>query len=315
MSLNEEDVRQALIEKAKKFWSKKSIETLAIEKVEHDVCYHYVLESFNESREAKEGSEPLSKDAQSRHDQNMSVAASIGLKPGYQVEPNPWNLAVFPDEDFVDHKKVCEFPGSSQVVQCGNCKGNGKVRCSRCSGSGWVSCTWCRGKGARERAGRMDRCSPCNGKGSQSCNTCRQTGKVTCNRCKGHCYLRFFTKLKAKYTLQRSDHYTECEMLGNKITKVTGTVKFSDCQPKLESIEECPSEELKQTSVELLKQHSEQLSLETQSSRHVKQRHYIELIPIANGTFRIGQKSKEFVVYGNECNCHVPKKPSRCSIL
>lgn len=46
MSLTEEDVRQALIEKAKKFWSKKAIETLAIEKVEHDVCYHVSYPAF-----------------------------------------------------------------------------------------------------------------------------------------------------------------------------------------------------------------------------------------------------------------------------
>ncbi|KAI1726149.1 protein SSUH2 like protein [Ditylenchus destructor] len=238
MSLTEEDVRQALIEKAKKFWSKKAIETLAIEKVEHDVCYHYVLESFIESREAKEGSEPLSTDAQSRHEQNIKKYVNF-------PDRAKWSNAVI--------ARVMEWYAVLDVLAAA-------------------------GINVRFAAAKAQESST--------------TG-----------------------TVQRSDYHTECEILGNKITKVTGTVKFSDCQLKLESLQECPSEELKQTSVELLKQHSDQLSVETQTSRHVKQRHTIELIPIAKGTFRIGQKSKEFVVYGNECNCHVPKKPSRCSIL
>uniref|UniRef100_A0A915EV31 Protein SSUH2 homolog n=1 Tax=Ditylenchus dipsaci TaxID=166011 RepID=A0A915EV31_9BILA len=312
--IDEEAVRQAVLTKAKKFWSKKQVDKMVLTNFEPDDCNHYMMESFREARKTKEKSEPFGSSAEQRHQENMN---SLSTLPPGQVPPTLWSIIVEPDQDFIQQKKVSEMPGSSRVRECGKCRGCGKVRCDRCNATGFEKCSPCGGKGWRDLAGRKgDQCISCRGTGKKDCSSCRRTGKKTCGTCSGKGSMRDFTLLKVFFDTKRSDYYTDHDGVpAQKLEQVNGTVRFSDCRAIIVPFEDHPCTEINEASQIFWREHNapdESLPL---PFRLLKHRHFIEIIPIVKGKIKLGEKIYDFSVIGNEHVCDIVKKPSRCSLL
>jgi hypothetical protein len=102
--INEADLRNALLVEAKrrKVWGAKTINKMVFENIEHSCCYHYILESFTETRSTAEGTEAYTI-GQYVENHGDPLALQIGASTSgssSMYHTNPWDYEVLPDEDF-----------------------------------------------------------------------------------------------------------------------------------------------------------------------------------------------------------------------
>uniref|UniRef100_A0A914YYX3 Protein SSUH2 homolog n=1 Tax=Panagrolaimus superbus TaxID=310955 RepID=A0A914YYX3_9BILA len=151
--INETDLRNALLVEAKrrKCFGTKAINKMIFENVEHSCCYHYVLESFTETRSTADGSEAYTI-GQYVENHGDPLALQIGASTSGNsslYNTNPWDYDVPPDEDFKVSTKVFELPGSTRLNGCTLCNADGVTHCFHCRGYGNDKCSYCRGTGMK----------------------------------------------------------------------------------------------------------------------------------------------------------------------
>lgn len=178
-SISEDEIRKSLLVEAKrrKCWNARKIEKMQFDDITHYCCFHYVLESFTETRstaDAIETSTSHSLVRTSKTNENIGHLANstttdadgIGSESGMTARAgteiasvkavfstdfgqNPWDFDVQPDDDFVNQIKVLEMPNSHRSTTCHSCKGDSLIHCFHCRGFGTDKCTYCRGTGMK----------------------------------------------------------------------------------------------------------------------------------------------------------------------
>uniref|UniRef100_A0A0N5AR55 Protein SSUH2 homolog n=1 Tax=Syphacia muris TaxID=451379 RepID=A0A0N5AR55_9BILA len=140
--ITEEEVREALRHESKrhKYWNSKTVNKMEIDNIETTACYHYVLESFTESRSTAKATEGVPSGQFLEYRDN----------PGNSnLNINPWEYEFEPDEEFVERTKIITMPGTSELQTCGTCNGQGLIHCFYCRGYGTDKCGYCRGTGMK----------------------------------------------------------------------------------------------------------------------------------------------------------------------
>uniref|UniRef100_A0A915NT75 Protein SSUH2-like protein n=1 Tax=Meloidogyne floridensis TaxID=298350 RepID=A0A915NT75_9BILA len=171
--INEDEIRKSLLVEAKrrKCWNSKAIEKMVFEEIVHNCCYHYVLESFTETRSTADAVQPSSSTMsnssalvriRSFEESGSTVDISTNSLTSKINNPtvtktlfsadfghNPWDFDVKPDDDFVNQIKILEMPNSQRLSTCHTCKGEALIHCFHCRGLGTDKCTYCRGTGMK----------------------------------------------------------------------------------------------------------------------------------------------------------------------
>uniref|UniRef100_A0A7E4VL05 Protein SSUH2 homolog n=1 Tax=Panagrellus redivivus TaxID=6233 RepID=A0A7E4VL05_PANRE len=143
------ELRNALLVEAKrrKYWGTKAVNKMVFEQIEHSACYHYVLDSFTETRSTAEGTEAYTiGQFVETHGDPLMAHFGASTSGGYA---NPWDYEVVPEESFKVQTKVFELPGSSRLNPCHVCNAEGVSHCFHCRGFGTDKCGYCRGTGMK----------------------------------------------------------------------------------------------------------------------------------------------------------------------
>ncbi len=94
-------------------------------------------------------------------------------------------------------QRTLAVDGEEEVLDCGDCQGDGRQSCPECSGAGTsqcpacggsrkAACPQCDGEGAVVKPnGNITACPGCQGTGSLRCPRCEGKGRVHCVRCRG----------------------------------------------------------------------------------------------------------------------------------
>uniref|UniRef100_A0A915E2G5 Thioredoxin domain-containing protein n=1 Tax=Ditylenchus dipsaci TaxID=166011 RepID=A0A915E2G5_9BILA len=138
--ISEDDIRKSLIVEAKrrKYWGTKAITKMLFEEIEHSTCYHYMLESFTETRSTAEATEACASTSSSLHHHGSH---SHGSSHNTSSTPTTTTLndntfhqtSQLPDQEFADQTKVLEMPSSNE---CPSAIGFGTDKCQYCRGTG-----------------------------------------------------------------------------------------------------------------------------------------------------------------------------------
>ncbi|KAI6224436.1 Protein SSUH2-like protein [Aphelenchoides fujianensis] len=314
--IHESDIRKALLveSKRRKYWGTKTIEKMEFEEIEHSCCYHYVLESFTETRSTAEGTEPcpIGQLIEGHGLEGVKFPASSAQRSSANIQ-NPWDYEVLPAAEFVGQTRVLELPSTSQLVPCQVCNSEGVSHCFHCRGFGTDKCGYCRQTQAgdipvRDRRsfgrppppgnrpyavgtpvhfmvkaglpppgiGQHDLCIHCQGRGIRDCHHCKGQGKKQCSTCGGHGTVRHYVKLKVFFAVERSDFFTPCEVPEVVLRQASGEVT---------PLKKFPIKEINEMSKKLCAQH---LQKSLGACRVIKQRQTVEAIPVAKVKFRIG---------------------------
>ncbi|KAI6189142.1 Protein SSUH2-like protein [Aphelenchoides besseyi] len=152
--IHESDIRKSLLveSKRRKYWGTKTIEKMEFEDIEHSCCYHYVLESFTETRSTAETTEPcaIGQMIDSQGAENVKFPAPNAHRGSNLANiQNPWDYEVLPSAEFVGQTRVLELPSTSQLIPCQICNSEGVSHCFHCRGFGTDKCGYCRGTGMK----------------------------------------------------------------------------------------------------------------------------------------------------------------------
>uniref|UniRef100_A0AC35U0C2 Protein SSUH2 homolog n=1 Tax=Rhabditophanes sp. KR3021 TaxID=114890 RepID=A0AC35U0C2_9BILA len=382
LPISEYAIREAVTKEAKdrKLWNSKAVKNMRIDNIEHQCCYHYVLESFTEQRSTAETTEPFS------IGQYMDSAAFCemrnpldslgpsGASPTRSIDHleqnNPWEYSVEPTKEFTAATKVMVLPGSSRMTVCSNCNAEGQQHCFHCRGNGTDKCNYCRGTGMKAGVahpaiythpmigtfphgdsnmgypggssvivrppnkgqtyaagtpmhfmmkaglpppgiGQHDLCVYCRGRGIKDCVQCKGQGKKSCITCGGSGRTMTLTKLKIFFNVKRSDFFTESELPQHLFHFATGEQVVFECNNYVLPLKKFAVKEINENSRKICADH---LQGSLGNTKMIKQRHYVDSIPVAKVFYTIGKKTGVFWVYGSEHLCYIPKKTSHCCI-
>uniref|UniRef100_A0A1I7SGH9 DUF3444 domain-containing protein n=1 Tax=Bursaphelenchus xylophilus TaxID=6326 RepID=A0A1I7SGH9_BURXY len=116
--IHETDIRNSLLVEAKrrKFWGHKAVEKMQFEEITHSCVYHYMLESFTETRSTAEASEPYNANRYAEQHGTDSIVTSLNPVSSNAINmfgntsyalQNPWDYEVLPQGDFIG--QVCKI--------------------------------------------------------------------------------------------------------------------------------------------------------------------------------------------------------------
>ncbi|XP_069499585.1 protein SSUH2 homolog isoform X5 [Ambystoma mexicanum] len=255
--------------------------------------YRYRLETFTESRSSEWKSVPY----------NGEVIHAYGTAPA----PLPWDIAVKVPTLFKDGEEKVKVPYTSSVKPCQTCLSMGQTICQKCHGSGRVQCWVCNGVGRRMN----DRCSHCNGMGNERCTTCHGNGRVTCTGCNGKRQLLFYIELKVTWKNNAQVFLADktSAFPSDLFKKVTGKQLFTDEQFLVYPLMTFPDASINQASQIAIQQHNTQFA---STSRILRQRHTIELIPLTKVDYIWKDISYNYFVYGVENLVFTEQYPAKC---
>ncbi|CAD5218636.1 unnamed protein product [Bursaphelenchus okinawaensis] len=155
--IHEADIRNSLLVEAKrrKYWGTKAVEKMEFEEIQHSCVYHYILESFTETRSTAEATEPYNASRYAEQHGTESIVTSLNPvssttlgNTSYALQ-NPWDYEIMPQSDFVGQTKVIELPSTSKLISCQTCNAEGVAHCFHCRGFGTDKCGYCRGTGMK----------------------------------------------------------------------------------------------------------------------------------------------------------------------
>ncbi|XP_033624380.1 protein SSUH2 homolog isoform X2 [Asterias rubens] len=262
-------------------------------------AFHYLLETFNESRTTSR--------------KFLPYRGGIVDGPLNGAPPPPWSMHCMPNTMFDTHEKQLEVPHTSYLKTCHRCAGAGFVQCGRCHGRGRVRCSSCSGSGRRtvHRNGKSRRvsCSWCHGSGRRRCTRCGGDGRVTCPTCSGFRTLRHFILLSVKYVNNFSDYILErSDMPDELIRDVSGQVVFEQTLPFVWPISQYPVTEVNENSVRLVSEHRTAWPY----AKTLHQRQTLRSVPVTEAHYDWKDVSTRFWVYGFEHKVHAPDYPHQC---
>ncbi|XP_078517799.1 protein SSUH2 homolog [Lissotriton helveticus] len=294
-SITEDTAKQAFIQfaESKCCYSSAPAKEMVFRDFQSLSTYRYRLETFTESRSSEWKSVPY----------NGEVIDAYGSGP----VPLPWDIQVPVPAMFKDANQNIKVPHTSSLKPCQLCLGMGQNICKKCNGAGRNVCWVC--NGSRRRM--SEPCSHCQGIGNESCSTCHGQGRTTCTVCNGRRQLLCY--IEVKVTWKNNIH----EYLSDKnsgfptelFKKVTGKKLFTDEQFMVYPLMTFPEASINQASQIAIQQHQAQFA---STSRILRQRHTIELIPLTKVEYTWKDKSHFYFVYGVENQVFTDDYPAKC---
>uniref|UniRef100_A0A8C4Q6J0 Ssu-2 homolog, related sequence 1 n=1 Tax=Eptatretus burgeri TaxID=7764 RepID=A0A8C4Q6J0_EPTBU len=291
-ALSEEEGKEALLEyvSGKCCYSQKPVTELEFSDIKQLNTYRYHLETFTEQRSTAWESEPFD-----------GMPENI-IGPA----PLPWSIAVDIPVMFAENEKKIPVPNTSSVKPCHNCLGMCRRPCSKCNAMGRVECSWCHGNGQQFD----EACSHCSGQGQKRCETCNGNGQCPCKECKAKGQLKYFIMLTVTWKNITLDFVEETRSgFSTELLKhADGQEIFHDEQPMVQPLDRFPNESIRNQSQAALSDHLTRI----QTSRIVRQKHIVDLIPLTKFIYELKGKTHEFYVYGTERKVYAPDYPGNC---
>ncbi|KAM6060042.1 protein SSUH2 homolog [Theristicus caerulescens] len=268
---------------------------LAIQRLWQLGTYRYRLETFSESRLSEWAFEPFTKPGAAR--------------PPGDTPLDPWDVEVGTPPLFQGQTRRCRVPRSALVKDCHRCHGHGRSKCGVCHGAGRMRCVTC--KGSRWRLKQQKRCQLCSGTGRKRCNTCSGRGSKTCATCQGEKKLQHFKQLVITWKNNVFEFVSEhhLNIPGELLSKVSGENIFKDENVVVYPIIDFPEPEISLASQRAISEHSAAFAT---SSRILRQRQTIELIPITEVHYQYSGKTYLYYIYGLENKVYALDYPERC---
>ncbi|XP_074770593.1 protein SSUH2 homolog isoform X3 [Athene noctua] len=274
--MTEAVARQALLRfvASRCCYGSRAVGELAIRRLRPLGTYRYRLETFSESRLSEWVFEPFTK---------PGAAGPSGDTP-----LDPWDVEVGAPPLFQGQTRRCRVPHSVLV----------RTRCVTCKGS-------CR------RLKQQKRCQLCSGTGRKRCNTCSGRGSKTCVTCQGEKKLQHFKQLVITWKNNVFEFVSEHHLNfpGELLSKVSGANIFKDENVVVYPIIDFPDPEISLASQRAITEHSAALAT---SSRILRQRQTIELIPITEVHYQYSGKPYLYYIYGLENKVYALDYPERC---
>ncbi|KAM6325666.1 protein SSUH2 homolog [Podargus strigoides] len=268
---------------------------LAIGRLRQRGTYRYRLETFSESRLIEWAFKPFTK---------PGAAGPPGDAP-----LDPWDMEVGAPPLFRGQTRCCQVPRSALVRDCHRCQGHGRSRCGVCHGAGRTRCATC--QGSRRRLKRQQRCQLCSGTGRRRCNTCSGRGSKTCATCQGEKKLQHFKQLVITWKNNVFEFVSEHHLNfpGELLSKVSGENVFRDENVVVYPITDFPDPEISLASQRAIAEHSAAC---TTSSRILRQRQTVELIPITEVQYQYLEQPHLYYIYGLENEVYARDYPGSC---
>uniref|UniRef100_A0A914EKQ7 Uncharacterized protein n=1 Tax=Acrobeloides nanus TaxID=290746 RepID=A0A914EKQ7_9BILA len=324
--INENDIRQSLLVEAKRrrCFGTKAINKMSFEGIEHSCCYHYVLESFTETRSTADACEayiPGQATATLESQTNMiSISTDGGPSTSIFGMQNPWDYEILPDVEFAEQTKVLEMPGTSRLDPCPVCHSEGVSHCFHCRGFGTDKCGSCRGTGMKAGVahpaiythpmiGTFPHSDPSRGYPGSGAAFIKPSiasgGKPYAVGTPVH----FMAKAGLPPPgIGQHDLCLFCQGRGIRDCHYCKGHGKKTCTT-------CAGHGIKDVNEISRKFCAGHLQKSLGACRVIKQRHMVEAFPVAKVKYRLGSKSGIFWVYGNERLCFLPKDASHCCML
>ncbi|NWX24083.1 SSUH2 protein, partial [Aegotheles bennettii] len=295
--LTEAVARRALLHflASRRCYRSRTAADLSIGRLRQLGTYRYRLETFSESRFSEWAFEPFTKPGAAR--------------PPGDAPLDPWDMEVGAPSPFQGQRRRCRVPRSALVRDCHRCHGHGRSKCGVCHGAGRARCVTC--QGSRRRQQQQARCQLCSGSGRTRCNTCSGRGSKTCVTCQGEKKLQHFQRLVITWKNNVSEFVSEhhLDFPGELLSKVSGENIFRDENVVVYPIVDFPDPAISLASQRAITQHSAALA---SSSRILRQRQTIELIPITEVECQYSGQPHLCYIYGLENRVYAPGCPQRC---
>ncbi|XP_024072881.1 protein SSUH2 homolog [Terrapene carolina triunguis] len=256
--------------------------------------YRYRLETFTESRSSDWKTTPY----------KGEFVDSFLLGPA----PLPWTIQVEVPTMFTDNITRVKVPHTSSLKGCHNCRCSGRIRCRKCHGRGKIQCWICHGSGKQLS---KDRCTHCRGSGRSRCNSCSGSGHKTCLTCAGKGQLLYYIELQVKWKNNIFEYVADQRsgFPADLFKEVTGQKMFVDEQSMVYPVVNFPDPSISQASQNALVQHHTQFA---STSRVLRQRQTIELIPLTKVEYEWQGKRYSYYVYGDENRVYAENYPKKC---
>ncbi|NXK28509.1 SSUH2 protein, partial [Arenaria interpres] len=267
----------------------------AIRRLRQRGTYRYRLETLSESRLSEWVFEPFTKPR--------------AAGPRRDTPSDPWSVDVGAPWLFQGQTRRCRVPRSALVRDCHRCHGHGRSKCGVCHGAGRRRCVTCRG--SRRGPEQQKRCQLCSGTGRRRCSTCSGRGSRTCATCQGEKKLQHFkqlviTRKNNVFEFVSEHHLNFPEKL---LRKVSGENIFRDENVVVYPIVDFPDPQISLASQRAIAEHSATLAT---TSRILRQRQTVELIPITEVHSQYSGKPYLYYVYGLENKVYALDYPERC---
>ncbi|KAM6062060.1 LOW QUALITY PROTEIN: protein SSUH2 homolog [Chlamydotis macqueenii] len=273
----------------------RAADELAIRWLRQLGTYRYRLETFSESRLSEWAFEPFTKPGAARPPRDATMDA--------------WDVEVGTPRLFQGHTGCCRVPCSALVRDCHRCHGRGRSKCRVCHGAGRTRCVTC--KGSRRRLKQQKRCQLCSGTGRRRCGTCSGRDSKTCATCQGEKKLRHFQQLVITWKNNVFEFVSEHHLNfpGELLSKVSGENIFKDENVVVYPIVDFPDPKISLASQRAVAEHSAACAT---SSRILRQRQTIELIPIMEVHYQYSGKPYCYYIYGLENKVYALDYPKPC---
>ncbi|XP_043374187.1 protein SSUH2 homolog isoform X4 [Dermochelys coriacea] len=298
-AVSEDAAKEALIQYAasKCCYSSAPAKEMVFQNLQPFNTYRYRLETFTESRSSEWKTTPY----------RGEFVDSFLLGPA----PLPWNIQVEVPTMFTDNITRVKVPHTSSLKGCHNCRCAGTIHCTKCHGRGKVQCWICHGSGNRLNE---DRCTHCSGSGRSRCNSCSGSGHKTCITCAGKGQLLYYIELQVKWKNNIFEYVADQRsgFPADLFKEVTGQKMFVDEQSMVYPVVNFPDPSISQASQNAVVQHHTQFA---STSRVLRQRQTIELIPLTKVEYDWQGKWYSYYVYGDENRVYAENYPKKCCCL
>ncbi|XP_070789681.1 protein SSUH2 homolog [Pituophis catenifer annectens] len=279
---------------------------LLIQELKPQTFYRYRLKTFSETRVCEWTFEPYT---------NALVDG-----PQNGVSPRPWDIKVQVPQMFQEDTKKFRVPHSSLLKECHKCHGRGRYKCSGCHGGGRMRCVTCNGarKAKAKHLKYQKRCQMCSGTGRKRCDTCSGRGNKTCSTCQGVKKLLHFIQLIITWKNNIYEFISEHQLSFPRdlLSKATGENVLKDENTLVYPLVDFPNAEISLASQRAIAEHHGPL---TSTSRILRQRQTIELVPVTEVHYRYAAKSYIYYIYGTENKVYALDYPERyccgCTII
>ncbi|KAF1756555.1 hypothetical protein GCK72_013008 [Caenorhabditis remanei] len=316
------ECREALEREVKRhrYWKTKAVKKLNFDRIETSTSIQYILGSFTEARSTSEANEAANFAEMSEASCSMSGGGAL----------SPWDFEVMPNQLFVDQVSVFEMPGSSQINPCSACNSEGTIHCFHCRGYGTDKCSFCIGTGMKSEVAHpavythpMIATFPPHSH-MQICHVDMHHRRLVRHGGSGsesNSYgigtpMHFMSKTGVPPPgIGTHDLCYMCHGRGIKEChhcKGGGKKPCTSCSGTDNSHLEVPQVDVNNMSKLFCAQHLQKCM---GVCRVIRQRHYMNVIPISKVHFSLGNEKGIFYVYGTQKLCFFPNFPSKCVIL
>ncbi|KAK7089620.1 protein SSUH2 homolog [Littorina saxatilis] len=297
-----EDARDALLSHVSQHscYGDTTAKEMTIHDLKSSSTFHYILETFTETRSTAWVSKPYKGQPIDRPNNGPAI--------------NPLDIPVNTPVMFLPGKINLEVPHTAVMKSCHKCFGRGHEQCDRCHGKGGEWCKRCNGSGSEtyEEFGerKLRDCLSCSKTGRQKCSPCKDSGRTKCDVCCGCGSLKCFTKLTVVWRNHKNEHVVQKTPLPHGLAKtVMGQVAFKEQNPRVAPINHFPDQQVKKVSTTLINKHARDFP----SEKILMQRQEVRMVPVTQVFCSWkDQDHSSFIVYGFEHKVYAPDYPQQC---